>query len=179
MPKKTNYLKGSIDPFEEDSALEEMCSYLVGLGKYPNRKSAKDDAIERIMFFEMLGLYKDDPQLQTASISRKSVHALIYGHDLHDLLEKNNGLLPDLEKLQSKAIHPLENLFSLVESEFQSGASEEAITQKLIECGLAPEKASQFCETVKKTHRNRMVARSILVISVVIILVSLVLFFNE
>ena len=99
MTGKTNFLMASTEPSSESKALTEICDYLISINKYSDISETKKDALSRVNHFNSLGLYEDDPQMLNASIERKSVHALIYGHDLHDLLEKNNGLLP--EKIRS------------------------------------------------------------------------------
>jgi len=100
MSNRTNFLKGSTNPQAELRALDEICIYLVSIGKYENTESAKTEALERVGLFKELGLYKNDPGLSNASPERKSVHALIYGHDLHDLLVENNGYLPETSETE-------------------------------------------------------------------------------
>lgn len=96
MTNRTNFMRGSTDAEAEELALLEMCEYLVALGKYSSVIEAKIDALERVKFFSKLGLDTIDPQLLNASPARKSVHALIYGHELHEIIESGNGFLPEV-----------------------------------------------------------------------------------
>lgn len=98
---KTNYLHSPAESLAEAEALEEMCQYLVSIGKYQNKEDAKNDALERISFFEKINLYEKDPGLKESSTAKKQVHALIYGHNLHDTIVENSGFLPDAKTANS------------------------------------------------------------------------------
>ena len=94
MKEKTNFMYASTSKGDEKKALIEIGTYLISIGKYPNEKAMEKDAKERVVFFEALGLYSQDPQLANASQYRKQIHALIYAHELHDVIVSNNGYLP-------------------------------------------------------------------------------------
>lgn len=79
---------------DEKKAFDELVTYLINIGKYQNKLVAEQDAKDRVSFFNELGLYKTDPQLANASQYRRKVHALIYAHNLHDVIVANNGDLP-------------------------------------------------------------------------------------
>jgi hypothetical protein len=81
----------------EKKAYKELTSYLINLGKYPDAELADIDAQQRVNHFEQLNLYTSDPQLRNASILKKKTHALIYGHELHDVIVANDGYLPDVK----------------------------------------------------------------------------------
>ena len=106
MKQKTNFMHGSTDETEEIQAYEEIREYLINQGKYSSILEADNDAIERVDYFDSLGIYKEDPQLIAASVHRKKTHALIYAHDLHGVIGENNGFLPDSEQDARQDVDP-------------------------------------------------------------------------
>lgn len=113
MVKKTNYIRGVTGPVEELLAYREICDYLVAIGTYPSRKAAISDARERVKFCADLGLYDQPSNVQSASDIVRSTHALIYAHDLHDLIESNGGYLPDAKPKKISGMRLYERIIAL------------------------------------------------------------------
>jgi hypothetical protein len=98
MKEKTNFMHASTDKKDEINALNELILYLVSINKYENSVTAEHDAEERVNFFEQQGLYLNNVQFENSSVNYKKTHALIITHNLHDVIEANNGFLPDIKK---------------------------------------------------------------------------------
>jgi hypothetical protein len=98
MKEKTNFMHAATDKKDEINALNELILHLVSIKKYENSVLAENDAEERVNFFEQQGLYLNNVQFENSSVNYKKTHALIITHNLHDVIEANNGYLPVIKK---------------------------------------------------------------------------------
>jgi len=177
MTHKTNFLHGSTDETDEIQAYDELCNYLIRDGKYADSAEADDDAEERVEYFNGLGTYDDDSQLINASIYRKKTHALIYTHNLHDMIVKNNGFLPDSslnEKME--ATDSFEKIYELISNELNDGASKKDVIVKLEQCGIEGEKAESVVDSIILSEKNIM-ARKCMIQYISYSLLGFVIFF--
>ncbi len=171
---KVNFLAGSTNPAEEKKALDEVCDYLISLGKYISVDEAKKDAINRMNFFGEL----KDPSMKDASIERKSVHALIYGHELHDVIERNGGYLSSVNEYPSSAKEDMSGSFKklcyLVQQERKLGRTREQIVEELIQCGLEESQACGIYDVIYNAHKKKIIARAVVSVVVIIIIIYVV-----
>lgn len=103
-------------------------------------------------------LYDDDPSLANASIERKSVHALIYEHKLHDVIEKTGGYLPSIKANGSKNedIKDLyEQLFTIVQQEIELGRTRGQVVEKLILCGAEESQANKIYDFIYNARKKK------------------------
>ncbi|MEX1196345.1 MAG: hypothetical protein WEB57_00600 [Pseudohongiellaceae bacterium] len=175
MSEKINFIKASTHPSEEQKALDELCHYLVSMGKYHTLNEAKADAIARVGYFERLGLYKEEPSLEAASLERKSVHALIYGHDLHELIESGRGYLPEASGIGGFDEDPAKRLYSLIETEIRNGSTREEVAAKLESVGMTKDQAISAYYVVQGRVRNEKLRIGML--TVIAIALALFIFF--
>lgn len=167
MTKRTNFMQASTLEDDERAALSELLRYLIAQGHYDSEEEGEQDAEERVLFFSGLGLYRKDPQLINASKTRKKVHALIYAHELHDVIMSNAGYLPDVSPPESSLAErgaPIEKtiddrrnvtgkLLDLVEQHIDS-EDEYSAVDKLKAIGLEHDKACLLVEIVMLKKRN-------------------------
>ncbi len=151
----TNFLHASTEAKAEQEALSELLRYLIEEGKYSSIEEGKKDAVERVKFFEQLSLYKDDPDLQAASDVRKMVHALIYGHNLHDPIEANRGYLPNVVSQEEWSSYDLDRLRIAIRRQMVRGKSREELSQFMLERGVPLEHVLKICDyTTPEESRN-------------------------
>ena len=167
MTKRTNFMQASTLEDDERAALSELLRYLVAQGHYDSEEEGEQDAEERVLFCGELGLYREDPQFINASKTRKKVNALIYAHELHDVIVSNAGYLPDASLPESSLAEldsPIEKtindrrdvmgkILDLVEQYIDSEGEYSAV-DKLKLIGWEHAKACRFVEIVMLKKRN-------------------------
>ena len=182
MTTAINYLHGDIDPDREEEAFIKLANYLVLKGQYKDEAAARKDAEQRVDFLEKADIYADDPKMDNASWELKAIHALIAAHTLNDVLQANDGQLPDPD--QPKPAPPPEaeappgkrsitNVFGSIELDLRTGLSRQQIITKLEDDGLSTENAEEAYDFVRRQHARKRTSRLAAAAAIVVLSVAM------
>lgn len=185
MTATINLLSTELDAEQEQQGLDELFAYLVEHGKYKNLEAVTQDAKRRVKFLEDADYFVSRPEFVAASTARKSIEALIQGHQLRNLLVENEGRLPTLEMDESDGTklsdsesaagaspdgvgetaaatgrrYSITDIFSAIELDLRTGLEQEQILRKLEGNGVARKNAEEALSTVLQQRRQKLRSR--------------------